>query len=71
MVKASLPSNPEAARLYAKAYKDCACLMLSLLSTYYRSGCTDPNHAPTYSALAAAWSTLVTRAERKSRPSVP
>ena len=59
MVKASLPSNPEAARLYAEGLQRLrdfdALFAVDLLQ---KAAALDPNHAPTYSALAAAWSTL-------------
>src|ERR1700689_2238865 len=35
-VKASLPSNPEAARLYSEACKNCVCLMPAQRSTFCR-----------------------------------
>ncbi len=59
MVKASLPSNPEAARLYAEGLQRLRVFdALSAVDLLQKAAALDPNHAPTYSALAAAWSTL-------------
>jgi tetratricopeptide (TPR) repeat protein len=59
MVKASLPSNPEAARLYAEGLQRLRVFdALSAVDLLQKAAALDPNHAPTRSALAAAWSKL-------------
>ena len=59
MVKASLPSNPEAARLYAEGLQKLRVFdALSAKELLQKAVTLDPDHAPTYSALAAAWSSL-------------
>ena len=59
MVKGSLPSNPEAARLYAEGLQRLRVFdALSAVDLLQKAAALDPNHAQTYSALAAAWSTL-------------
>jgi len=59
IVKASLPSNPEAARLYSEGLQRLR-VFDALAATDYlkKAAALDPEHAPTYSALAQAWSTL-------------
>jgi eukaryotic-like serine/threonine-protein kinase len=58
-VRASLPSSPEAARLYSSGLQK-----LRLLDARVARECLeqaaalDPNHAPTHAALAEAWSLL-------------
>jgi serine/threonine protein kinase/tetratricopeptide (TPR) repeat protein len=59
MVKASLPSNPEAARLYSEGLQKLRVFdALSAKQLLEKAATLDPDHAPTYSALAAAWSSL-------------
>jgi serine/threonine protein kinase/predicted negative regulator of RcsB-dependent stress response len=59
LVKASLPSNPEAARLYAEGLQRLRVFdSLSASDLLQRAAALDPEHAPTSSALAAAWSAL-------------
>jgi serine/threonine protein kinase/tetratricopeptide (TPR) repeat protein len=59
MVKASLPSNPEAARLYSEGLQKLRVFdALSAKELLEKAVTLDPDHAPTYSALAAAWSSL-------------
>jgi serine/threonine protein kinase/tetratricopeptide (TPR) repeat protein len=59
MVKASLPANPEAARLYAEGLQRFREFdALSAVDLLQKAAALDPNHALTYSALAAAWSRL-------------
>lgn len=59
MVTASLPSDPDAARLYAEGLQKLRVLdALSAVDLLQKAAALDPNHAPTYSALAAAWSAL-------------
>ncbi len=59
LVKASLPSNPDAARLYAEGLQSLRVFdARTAVDLLQKAAALDPNHAPTYSALAAAWSTL-------------
>jgi eukaryotic-like serine/threonine-protein kinase len=59
MVKASLPSNPEAARLYSEGLQKLRVFdALSAKDLLQKAVALDPAHAPTYSALAEAWSSL-------------
>jgi tetratricopeptide (TPR) repeat protein/TolB-like protein/predicted Ser/Thr protein kinase len=59
MVRASLPSNPEAARLYAEGLQRLRVFdALSAVDLLQKAAALDPKHAPTSSALAAAWSRL-------------
>jgi eukaryotic-like serine/threonine-protein kinase len=59
MVKATLPSNPEAARLYSEGLQKLRVFdALSAKDLLQKAVTLDPDHAPTYSALAAAWSSL-------------
>ena len=59
VVKASLPSNPEAARLYAEGLQRLRVFdARSAIDLLQRAAALDPNHAPTSSALAKAWSVL-------------
>jgi eukaryotic-like serine/threonine-protein kinase len=59
MVKAALPSNPEAARLYAEGLQKLRVFdALSAKDLLQKAVTLDPDHAPTYSALAEAWSSL-------------
>jgi eukaryotic-like serine/threonine-protein kinase len=58
-VKASLPSNPEAARLYAEGLQKLRLFdARSAIEPLQKSASLDPKHAATYSALAAAWDRL-------------
>ena len=58
-VKASLPSNPEAARYYAEGLQKLRIFDdLAAVDLLQRSAVLDPGYAPTYSALAQAWATL-------------
>jgi tetratricopeptide (TPR) repeat protein/TolB-like protein len=59
LVRASLPSNPEAARLYAQGLQQLRLFdAQSARDLLERSAALDPEHAPTHSALAEAWSVL-------------
>ena len=58
-VKASLPSNPEAARLYAEGLQKLRVFdARSAVDLLQKAAELDPNHAPTSSALAKAWDAL-------------
>ncbi|HZD47881.1 MAG TPA: serine/threonine-protein kinase, partial [Silvibacterium sp.] len=58
-VKASLPSNPEAARLYSEGLQRLRFFdALSAANLLKQAVALDPEHASTYSALAEAWNTL-------------
>ena len=58
-VKASLPSNPEAARYYAEGLQKLRIFdALAAVDLLQKSALFDPGYAPTYSALAQAWATL-------------
>jgi eukaryotic-like serine/threonine-protein kinase len=55
-VKASLPSNPEAARLYSEGLQRLRLFdAISAANLLKQAIVLDPEHAPTYSALAEAW----------------
>jgi tetratricopeptide (TPR) repeat protein len=57
MVRASLPSNPEAARLYSVGLLKLRLLdARSARESLEQAAALDPNHAPTHAALAEAWS---------------
>lgn len=59
MVKAELPSNPEAARLYAEGLAKLRRFdALAARELLAKATATDPQHALAHSALAAAWSAL-------------
>ncbi len=59
LVRTSLPSNPEAARLYAEGLQKLRVYdALAARDLLEKAIALDPSHAPTYSALAQAWSTL-------------
>ncbi len=59
LVRASLPSNPEAARLYAQGLQQLRLFdAQSARVLLEKSAALDPEHAPTHSALAEAWSVL-------------
>jgi len=58
-VRASLPSNPQAARLYAEGLAKLRVFdALGARELFEKAVAADPNHAPAHSALAAAWSAL-------------
>jgi tetratricopeptide (TPR) repeat protein len=58
-VKASLPSNPEAARLYAEGLAKLRLFdALAARDLLEKAVAADPQHALAHSALAAAWQTL-------------
>jgi tetratricopeptide (TPR) repeat protein len=58
-VRASLPANPEAARLYAEGLEKLRLFdARSARDLLQRAAALDPKHAPTHSALAQAWSIL-------------
>jgi len=58
-VKASLPSNPEAARLYSEGLQQLRVFdARSAIDLLQKAAALDPNHAPTSSALAKAWDAL-------------
>ena len=59
VLRASLPSNPEAARLYAEGLARLRVFeALQARELLERAVAADPDHAPAHSALAAAWSAL-------------
>jgi tetratricopeptide (TPR) repeat protein/tRNA A-37 threonylcarbamoyl transferase component Bud32 len=59
LVRTALPSNPEAARLYAEGLQKLRVFdALAGRDLLQKAITLDPSHAPTYSALAQAWSTL-------------
>ena len=59
LVKASLPSAPEAARLYSQGLQKLRLLdALAARESLEKAAALDPDHAPTHSALAEAWSDL-------------
>jgi serine/threonine protein kinase/tetratricopeptide (TPR) repeat protein len=59
LVKASLPSNPEAARLYSEGLQKLRLFdALSARDLLEKAEVLAPDHAPTHSALAEAWAIL-------------
>ncbi len=59
VVKATMPSNAEAARLYSEGLQKLRMFdALAGRDLLQKAVALDPNHAPTRSALAEAWSTL-------------
>ncbi len=59
LVRATLPSSPEAARLYSLGLQKLRLLdMRASRDSLEQAAALDPNHAPTHSALAEAWSFL-------------
>ena len=59
VVRTSLPSNPEAARLYAEGLEKLRLFdALAARDLLEKSVALDPGHAPAHSALAQAWATL-------------
>jgi tetratricopeptide (TPR) repeat protein/TolB-like protein len=58
-VRAALPANPEAARFYSEGLEKLRLFdALTARTLLEKAAALDPNHAPTHSALSAAWSTL-------------
>jgi eukaryotic-like serine/threonine-protein kinase len=59
VVRTSLPSNPEAARVYAEGLQKLRLFdALAARDLLEKAVALDPGHAPSHSALAEAWSTL-------------
>jgi eukaryotic-like serine/threonine-protein kinase len=59
MVRASLPSNPEAARLYSEGLQKLRLHdALAARDLLTKAATLDPNYAPTHSALSEAWASL-------------
>jgi tetratricopeptide (TPR) repeat protein/TolB-like protein/predicted Ser/Thr protein kinase len=59
VVKATMPSNAEAARLYSEGLQKLRMFdALAARDLLLKTVALDPNHAPTRSALAEVWSTL-------------
>lgn len=59
LVRASLPANPQAARLYSEGLEKVRLFdALAARDLLEKAVALDPAHAPTHSALAQAWSTL-------------
>lgn len=57
--RAALPANPEAARLYSEGLEKLRLFdALTARPLLEKAAALDPNHAPTHSALAEAWSVL-------------
>ena len=70
VVRTSLPSNPEAARLYAEGLQKLRVFdALAARDLLEKAVALDPSHAPTYSALAQAWSTawIMTKAKQQAK----
>jgi eukaryotic-like serine/threonine-protein kinase len=67
-VRASLPSNPEAERLYSEGLDKLRLFdALAARDALQKAATLDPNHAPTHSALAEAWSILGYDAKAKEQ----
>lgn len=67
-VRASLPSNPEAERLYSLGLQKLRLFdALAARDLLQKAAALDPNHAPTHSALAEAWSALGYDAKAKEQ----
>jgi serine/threonine protein kinase/tetratricopeptide (TPR) repeat protein len=67
-VRAALPSNPEAARLYSEGLQDLRLFdAQAARSLLEKSAALDPAYAPTHSALAEAWSVLGYDAKAKDQ----
>jgi tetratricopeptide (TPR) repeat protein len=59
VVRAVLPTNPEAAKLYSQGLQDLRLFnVLSARAVLEKSAALEPGFAPTHSALAEAWSLL-------------
>ena len=68
LVRASLPANPDAARLYSEGLQKLRLFdALSARDLLEKAATLDPDHAPTRSALADAWSTLGYDAKAKEQ----
>ena len=68
LVRASLPSNPEAARLYSEGLQSLRLFdALAARDSLQKAATLDPDHAPTHSALAEAWSVLGFDAKAKEQ----
>ena len=68
LVRASLPTNPEAARLYSQGLEKLRLFdAQSARNLLERAVALDPGHAPTHSALAEAWSVLGYEAKAKEQ----
>ena len=69
-MKASLPSTPEAARLYSQGLQKLRLLdALAARESLEKAAALDPDHAPTHSALAEAWSDSGMNPRQKNRQS--
>jgi eukaryotic-like serine/threonine-protein kinase len=67
-VRASLPSNPEAERLYSEGLDKLRLFdALAARDALQKAATLDPTHAPTHSALAEAWSILGYDAKAKEQ----
>jgi serine/threonine protein kinase/tetratricopeptide (TPR) repeat protein len=68
LVRASLPANPEAARLYSQGLEKLRLFdAQSARNLLEKAVALDPQHAPTHSALAEAWSVLGYEAKAKDQ----
>jgi len=68
VVRASLPSNPEAARLYSEGLQKLRLFdALNARDLLEKAAALAPEHAPTHSALAEAWATLGYDAKAKDQ----
>jgi len=68
VVRASLPSNPEAARLYSEGLQKLRLFdALNARDLLEKAAVLAPEHAPTHSALAEAWATLGYDAKAKDQ----
>ena len=68
MVRASLPSNPEAARQYSQGLQKLRLFdARAARDSLEKAAVLDPRHAPTHSALAEAWSVLGYDAKAKEQ----
>jgi len=68
LVRASLPANPDAARLYALGLQKLRLSdALNARNLLEKAAALAPEHAPTHSALAEAWSTLGYQAKAKEQ----
>jgi len=68
LVRASLPSNPEAARLYSQGLQKLRLFdALAARDDLEKAAVLAPDHAPTHSALAEAWSVLGYDAKAKEQ----
>jgi serine/threonine protein kinase/tetratricopeptide (TPR) repeat protein len=68
VVRTSLPSNPEAARLYSEGLQKLRLFdALAARDLLEKAVALDPGHAPSHSALAQAWSSLGYDAKAKEQ----